>query len=543
MRNFLALTVGFIWLDPCGALAPVPEPRLEWRWTELGEPLDRHITSVAFSADGKLIAAGGGDRICVWSVETGKAVSRMSYPAPQRQYRLAFGPDGKVLASEGNNDPMLRFFDVKTGKQVREAERSDWVVLPGKKYDSAAIAFSPDSTTVIEKIAAAGGGLRLMDTATGKDRIVGKNAPTFHDPFVEAAFAPDSKTFAYNGPKNQLRVFETATGKLVRELRPEFPSTRFERYESFVRFSPDGQYLLACEFLGRSDNRDRIQFVIWGVNDGKRYWQTTDSSLISSSTVYPSGLIGPGNRYLVTNTKTVYDLLTDERVPIKDPFDKEANQRFPTRYPVGASPDGSVLAFVGDPSNNDEAARTGKLAIYLTPAPILPPPVPTGDGITDETAEKMWSGIVAENLFRRESCTAVLAAKPDLAIRLAKAKLKPVPPAELERVAKLLKDFDDNDSDVRDKAQDDLQAVAYQFEIALTAALKSAPAGELKNRLVSILRTKNETPPPAGLLADLRAIEFLRRIDSAEAKEVLKSVAGGAAGARLTAEAAAVLAR
>jgi hypothetical protein len=121
--------------------------------------------------------------------------------------------------------------------------------------------------------------------------------------------------------------------------------------------------------------------------------------------------------------------------------------------------------------------------------------------------------------------------------------LTPVPLAEGERVAKLLKDFGDDDVDVRDRAQAELGTFGHQFEATLSAVLKKAPPGEVRNRLQSLARTTAETPPPAALLSDLRAVEFLNRLNTEGAKGVLEAVAAGAPGAKLTSAAAAALGR
>jgi RNA polymerase sigma factor (sigma-70 family) len=61
---------------------------------------------VVFSADGKLLAAGGTWTVCVWDVETWKKIGR--FEGHQGQINsLAFSPDGKRLASASKDSTML----------------------------------------------------------------------------------------------------------------------------------------------------------------------------------------------------------------------------------------------------------------------------------------------------------------------------------------------------------------------------------------------------------------------------------------------------
>lgn len=527
MRLFAAFVLLAFTAGSAACKAPVPlpddpKPRLEWDWAELDQPMEGHIDSIAFSADAKLVAAGAKDTIGVWSVETRKQISRMRLPKFQNYIRLMFAADGKSLVSDCREDSFVRFWDVKTGKQLREFERPKPSKDSTGEYSSTFLAFAPGAGLMVEHKWGGEAMLRLTDLATGAARTAAPGPDS--DNFAEVAFAPDGKTFALNGPRNQLRVFDIASGKLVRELQPPFDRSKSWSNRGFVRYSPDGQYLIACEHTGRVETFDKFRYAIWGVADGKRLWENLDRG----------GTIGAGNRYVLTDTKAVRDLLTDEMVPIGKAPDEG-------RHLAGMSPDGTLLAFLGRPSGD---ARGMKWAIYLTPAPVLPPPIRVGDQLSGTALAKVWAGVVSEhNLFRREHCIRVLMAKPAQAVDAAQGRLKPVPAADAERMAKLFLELDDDAADVRDKAQAELQEAGHRFEATLAAALKAAPAGEVRNRLTSITQKTGETPPPADLVTDLLAIAFLERLDTPAAREVLKAVAGGAPGARITAAAVASLAK
>ncbi len=123
------------------------------------------VLAIAFSPDGKLMAAGGYDKekddyfARLWDVATGKELRRFRHGTNGYGIRaLAFSPDAKTLAT-GADEGRLRLFDVATGKE-RNAFPKDGTYMRS-------VAFAPDGQTV----AAAGNSIRLYDTRTGKERL------------------------------------------------------------------------------------------------------------------------------------------------------------------------------------------------------------------------------------------------------------------------------------------------------------------------------------------------------------------------------------
>jgi hypothetical protein len=535
MRFAIALLLG-LFGGACLAPVPnlVPTPRLEWDWKELEEPLEAIPVAVTFSADGEFLAAGAKDRIGVWSLDTKKQMFRVQLPTPQTAVNLAFTKDGKELVSDGREDPVIRFWDLKTGKQSRELVRKVPPADGMNKYVSPFRGFNPHGEFLIDYMPRRATALQILDFSNGDIRPAVLVPQTGFDYRAEVAFSPDGKTFAVNGPRSQLRVFDIASGKLVREMRAADRGGTTYNYSSTIRYSPDGRYLVAGGQSGALDSPEKPQLAIWGVEDGVRYSPLSD----------PRARIGLGNRYLLSDAKSVYDLFTDERVPIGNGAAEDVAPKGlgGERVLLGTSPNGSILVFHGPPSAEPGNVRLGKRSLYLTPAPVLHPlPRPKSE-LSEAAAAAVWKGIGSDNLFRRNYCAEVLTAQPALALELARAKLKPVPAAEGERVGKWIKDLDDDNANVRDAAQVELQKVGWQFETAIKEARKAAQPGETRNRLTAVLRVVSESEYPADLIADLRAVAFLAGLKSTEANKHLKTIASGAAGAKLTSEASAVLA-
>lgn len=96
-------------------------------------------SSAAFSSDGKIIAAGDGDKIALWNVETG-LVLRTLAGHTSIVTSVAFSPDGKILASK-SNDETMKLWNVETGEQIKSlvyrdanARREVFSLVPDFKY-------------------------------------------------------------------------------------------------------------------------------------------------------------------------------------------------------------------------------------------------------------------------------------------------------------------------------------------------------------------------------------------------------------------------
>jgi WD40 repeat protein len=74
-------------------------------------------TSVAFSPDGSLIAAGGlaDKHVTLWEVATGKLVSRL--PHPTIVVEVTFAPSGKALATSAG-DGTVRLWEAPSLRQI-----------------------------------------------------------------------------------------------------------------------------------------------------------------------------------------------------------------------------------------------------------------------------------------------------------------------------------------------------------------------------------------------------------------------------------------
>src|SRR5262249_24980024 len=117
-----------------------------------------------------------------------------------------------------------------------------------------------------------------------------------------------------------------------------------------------------------------------------------------------------------------------------------------------------------------------------------------------------------------------LAAGGDETVKLLAEKLKPAPAADKKRIAKLIKDLDDEEFDGREEASDELAEIGSLAREALEAAVKRPSSAEVKRRCVALLRKLTGSSVPAGDLRAARAVEVLEKIGSPEAVRALKKL-------------------
>ena len=469
--------------------------------------IDRH-NSIAFSSDGSLLAFRHQSDIVIWDIETRNVVTRMHLRNKQESITLAFAEDGKTLVSTGCRDPMIRFWDVKSGKQFRERLEKRYAFF----NSSPVRAFGPGARMYAVLTENGAFYVDIVDTKSGEPRQ--RLEGVADTAAIDWALSSDGKLYA-SGDHVTFRVWNTETGALVRTVAAKNQIRDFGTYAP-IRFSHDGKYLCVA------NNAPNAGYVsIWDVADGlelSRFPFQGDTMEMS-----------PDGRLFVAGSGDCFDLWADNKID-----SIQFKETFP--HQVQCSPDGKTLAFYC-------VSRDGKATgtIQMVPFPFLgDDTAPTGRLSAADEAD-LWTGLCSPNLSRRRYVTTIFKAHADQAVTLLQGKIKPVPEADRKRILDLIDKLDDDDFERREAAMKDLQSEAFRFEPLLRETVKNCEAGERRNRLTHVLKAAAEQPVPAGLVVDQHIIELLEALATPAARTLLEQLAAGAAGARTTVQASQAL--
>ena len=219
-------------------------------------PSSTEIKSVAFSPDGKLLAAsaydtytkGGFQMFVVWNVADRRQVwSAQDKEESSRFECIVFSPDGKTIAAGGLRN-RVKFWDAATG---RLRERLD---APNRYTNEGinGLAFSPDGKQLAT--AADDGAVRVWDVESLKEvaALRGENGEA-----KSVAWSPDGTTLAVGYEHGSTGVWHLP-GRKLRELL----KSNDRHGVTGVAFSSDGTLLATAQWSG-----DTV--MMWQVASGK----------------------------------------------------------------------------------------------------------------------------------------------------------------------------------------------------------------------------------------------------------------------------------
>jgi len=236
------------------------------------------LTCVRFSADDRLIGAADANGVVrLWDVATGKLVWETARRTGQK---LAFSPDGKMLAISGFYQRTIALWDLQKYEFIRAMPKN-----------ARSMEFSRDGKT----LAAAGRDavVRLWDPHTGK---IIKEFKGHKTALYAVAISTDGKMLASGGggdgtapSHNEVRLWDIATGNEIAQLHePEGvgPGRRLRGWVYEIDFSADGKTMaVASPYAIR----------IWDISKRKQIHHLSKCSYDVSYSPHANRLVTPGD--------------------------------------------------------------------------------------------------------------------------------------------------------------------------------------------------------------------------------------------------------
>ncbi|HTU17025.1 MAG TPA: hypothetical protein VMG10_03115 [Gemmataceae bacterium] len=450
----------------------------------------------SMSADGKLLLMSGGNGLMLWNLsDRDSGQPSMLNTAGINMYNCAaaLSPDGKtaaVVPMYYRGDVAVRFFNTRTGKQLREIDNDEQIT---------GLSFAPDG--------------RLLAVST-RQRIELWNAEDGEEVRVFSGaqgavyrlmtFSPDGKMLAALGNEpDTVHIWETASGK-------ERGSVHFG-----AQTTPIGG--------GRLAGRRRFRAVFPGN-------VANNSGIVALAFSADSRLLAASKPESAIH---LWDLQDDQELAPLTGFRGQVSA-------MVFSPDGKELIAI-DSEGTRLSWRMARLRrnsnVRLAP-------------LDDDDFAELWNDLAEPDSFRVYRARRHLTADPKRAVPLLSGRLEPVPAGNTARIQQLVKDLSSPNPGTRRKAMTDLRT--KHGEAALGALMQSNGGGnpvpgmapgmvmpgmgmaggsQATMLLLQKLQAKYNTPERQR---NVLAVGILEEIGTPEARQTLAKLSKGAPGVALT---------
>jgi WD40 repeat protein len=485
---------------------------------------------VSFTEDGQtLLTAGSRSEIGVWDAATGldrQPLRFLTPPPPMNRrvratvYSPSFDRRRVVVVYQGEQaegsrgGQVISLWEPSAGRPTDPvvvepagaAEVVHAILTPDSRF---IVVASNDGKSVMSATTDQAGTLRVYDAAT---RQLVRTIPSrgFES---RLAMTPDGSVLAsVDNIARSVRLYDFATGRALCDLNV---STQV----SGMAMSPDGR-LLACGYFDLGD-LDRLPgvgpvVILWHVASGRERYRIP----VERRTIGREMAFSPDGRLLlrggIDGTVCLWEIASGQERRSFAGHDRFVNS-------VDFAPDGRRVASGGQDC-------TALVWQVFDPAPA---------DLTDAELTAKWNDLAKDAAAAHKAVGALVGAKaavPFLAQRLA-----PEAGIPAERLTRLIADLDDPRFATRQEAEKELLGLAEFAAAALRQALANNPTVELRQRADKLLEALDRPITNAEQLRKLRAVEVLEHVGTADARQVLQRLAGGAPDARLTHDAKASL--
>lgn len=205
------------------------------------------VVNVAFSPNGSTLSSSGIDgAVFLWDVPTGLLRHSLTGHGEGWVRGLAWSPQGGLLASGGQKDRRIRFWNPRTGEQERE------LVQPSD--DSAGcLAFHPSRNLLASSSESEGRGrVHLWDL---DGNTIRGTLSAHEQSLLRIAFSPGGQHLASGSLDHTVRLWDVESGRQIWSLRPGCPWAG-----DSVEFSPDGRWV--------ASEREDTVLALWEASTG-----------------------------------------------------------------------------------------------------------------------------------------------------------------------------------------------------------------------------------------------------------------------------------
>ncbi|MBL6446279.1 caspase family protein [Fulvivirga sp. 29W222] len=295
------------------------------------------IKAVAFTPDGKYLLTGSRDKsIKLWDVASGRELrSFLGHKSTINDIDVT--DDGKYFISS-SADKTAKFWEISTGKVIRD--------FVGSKDIMTSVSLSPDGSKLITagydwvgSLWSMASGDTLRTFKVNPDKGLGYG--------INAMFSPDGSMIAFGNDNRTTAVYDTESGKLIKEMRPTAGSCG--GCATFIDYSEDGQWLITASNKGDFTLRNSRSGEIIKTFEKDNSYEAVD---LSSNSQLALMLTEDSLKvFTVTNGNQKFSIKVDHSMPATD---------------ATFSPDSKMIAVVSDDQKiNLYDAETGKIAKTL----------------------------------------------------------------------------------------------------------------------------------------------------------------------------------
>jgi RNA polymerase sigma factor (sigma-70 family) len=504
-----------------------------------GREVGRHsterntVTSLAFSKDGKVFAAGLGDTLRVWEGIAGK--ERTVTNGHENAIASVAVSEDDNLAVTGGSDGVIILWDLASGTEKRRLRgHTGWVravaLVPGSKLLASA---STDQT------------VRLWDLAAGKEirRLEGSPDGSLY----AVAVAPGGNMLASgDNHAGTVQVWNVATGQQLHALKL---SDEERRGVTCLAFSPDGKTLAAGERILRYDEVELTSRVLlWDAMSGKKLREfPAHKYAVDSLAFSPDGLI-LASTGTFNKSVSLWDVETGKgllELPCASPFGvavfspdgktlawgssagdvwlwETATKKLRRKF-SGHSTSVKSLAFSPDGRALVSASQDTTAMVWDVPGhkstKAAPPP------FSRDKLRSLWNALADADAVEAGRSIWAFSADPRQAVPFIAERLRELPPADPQRIPQLVADLDSPNFKLREVAEKRLEALGKLAEPSLRAALTRLVSLEVRRRIEKLLDKREAAVHSPATLQTLRALEALEHVGTPEARQALDSFA------------------